>query len=117
MGELIMLLFHARTASHVLHLKTRSYAAHKALNDFYDEIIDLADAIAENYQGQYGLIESYPPKYTPYTDPLALMNDIRTWVQENRYDCCKKTDTALQNQIDEVIALVNTTEYKLRFLK
>lgn len=49
-GELIIKLFHARTTAHILHLKTRSHAQHKALNDFYDEIVDLADALAEAYQ-------------------------------------------------------------------
>ena len=44
-GEFILLCFHARTNAHVLHLETRSYAAHKALNEFYDEIVDLADCL------------------------------------------------------------------------
>lgn len=35
-GEFIMRLFHSRTVAHVLHLKTRSYAAHKALQKFYE---------------------------------------------------------------------------------
>ena len=46
-GKLIMELFHARTTAHVLHLRSRSYAQHVALNTFYDEIIDLADTLAE----------------------------------------------------------------------
>lgn len=117
MGELIMLLLHARTAAHVLHLKTRSYAAHKALQEFYDAIPDLADSIAETYQGSHGLIESYPSKYTAYTDGLALMDDLRSWIQENRFECCKRTDTHIQNIIDEVVALINSTSYKLKFLK
>ena len=44
-GEFIILCFHARTNAHVLHLQTRSYAAHKALNEFYDEIVELADRL------------------------------------------------------------------------
>ena len=38
-GELIIKLLHARTNAHILHLGTTSYAKHKALNDFYDEIV------------------------------------------------------------------------------
>ena len=40
-GELIVRCFHARTNAHILHLQTRSYATHVALNEFYDEIVTL----------------------------------------------------------------------------
>lgn len=117
MGELIMRCFHARTAAHILHLKTRSYAAHKALNDFYDGIVPLADALAESYQGDYGLIESYPPRYTPYAEPLKLLDDLSEWIETHRAECCDKDDSYLENQIDEIMALIRSSQYKLRFLK
>lgn len=116
-GELVIRCFHARTASHVLHLKTRSYAAHKALNEFYDEIVGLADTFAETYQGAYGLITDYPPHYTPYADALEMLDELNEWVTKNRYVCCKKDDTCTQNIIDEIIALIRSTQYKLTFLK
>lgn len=114
-GEMIMRCFHARTAAHVLHLKTRSYAAHKALNEFYEGIIPLVDDLAEAYQGEYGLIEAYPPKYTPYDDGLALLDDLITWIDDNRDEVCD--ETYCQNIIDEIVALIRSTQYKLRFLK
>lgn len=46
-SELVTRCFQARTEAHISHLGTSSYAVHKALNKFYDEIIDLADAYAE----------------------------------------------------------------------
>ena len=49
-------LFSARQQTYNMHLKTKSFAEHKALNDFYDEILDLADEFIETYQGQYGLL-------------------------------------------------------------
>ena len=116
-GELVMRCFHARTNAHVLHLKTRSYAVHKALNDFYDNIVGLIDSYAEAYQGDYGLIDNYPSKYSPVNDPLALMKDLGTWIEGNRDKCCDEDDTYLQNIIDEIMALIRSTEYKLRFLK
>lgn len=117
MGELIMLLFHARTAAHVLHLQARSYATHIALNEFYDAIIPLADSLAEAYQGCYGLIESFPARYTAYTEPLALMDALTKAIEEKRFDAADKKETQLQNIIDEVVALIDSTTYKLRFLK
>ena len=115
-GKLIMELFHARTTAHVLHLKSRSYAQHVALQGFYDGIIPLADALAEAYQGEYSLIGSYPSKYTPYDDPILLMDDLRECVDE----CSKEFDEAdghLRNICDEIRALIASTAYKLRFLK
>lgn len=117
MGELIMLLFHARTASHVLHLKSKSYAQHVALGAFYEALPDLVDTLAETYQGSHGLIDSYPTHYTPYSDPCKLMEALKTRITELRYTAAPKTDTAIQNIIDEIVALVSQTHYKLEFLR
>lgn len=117
-AELIIRCFHARTNAHTLHLSTRSYAAHKALNEFYDEIVDLADSLAETYQGDYGLIDfSIPSRYTPVSDPLKLVDGLAEWIGEHRTACCDEDDTYLQNIIDEIMALCRSTSYKLRFLK
>lgn len=114
-GELIMWCFHARTTAHVLHLRTRSYAAHKALNDFYDGIVGLADSYAEGYQGKYGLIEEYPKKYTFYDDPIKLVSDLCEWIEKNRKEL--GDSSYLQNIVDEIVALCEETRYKLRFLR
>ena len=49
-------LFELRDAAHVEHLKTRSFAAHSALNTLYDDLLDLADGFVESYQGKYGIV-------------------------------------------------------------
>ena len=56
-AKAIGIMFAGRTVTHIQHLKTKSYAEHKTLNKFYDEIIDLADGLAEATQGQYGLLD------------------------------------------------------------
>jgi hypothetical protein len=48
-------------------------------------------------------------------DGLELMDGLSEWTETNRDDICD--DTACQNIIDEVLALVRSTQYKLRFLK
>lgn len=116
-GEFIMRCFHARTAAHVFHLKTRSYATHKALNEFYDEIVDLTDSFAEAYIGDYGLIEDFPGKYALTADPLAMLDDLSEYIEQNRDKICDTDDTYLQNLIDEIVALIRSTQYKLKFLK
>jgi hypothetical protein len=116
-GELVIRCFHARTTAHVMHLRSRSYAQHKALNEFYDEIVPLTDSFAEAYQGDYGLIENISGAYKPVAEPLALMDELSMWIEKNRNAVCDEDDTYLQNIIDEIVALIRSTQYKLRFLK
>ena len=110
-------LFLARDVTHSVHLNTRSFAKHSALNMFYDEIVDLADKFAETYQGKYGLI-----------GPISLMsakktNNVLEFLEgqlddlmEMRYKVVEKECTPLQNIIDEIFALYYATIYKLKFL-
>ena len=115
-GEFLLICFHARTNAHVLHLTTRSYAVHKALNEFYDEIVDLADSFAEAYIGSYGLIEFSDTPYEPRTDALKLLDELDDSIDGVR-DTLNKGDTHLMSILDEIAALVGSTRYKLRFLK
>ena len=115
-GEFLLICFHARTNAHVLHLTTRSYAVHKALNEFYDEIVELADSFAEAYIGSYGLIEFPETPYEPHTDALKLLDEMDE-VAESAREALPKGDTHLLSTLDEITALVASTRYKLRFLK
>lgn len=114
-AELIARLFHARTAAHMAHLQTRSFAEHKALNEFYDGIVGLADDFAETYQGIFGIIESYPECEMPPGQAINWIETLRQWLKKYRNDCCKG-ETALENIHDSIVALCASTLYKLRFL-
>ena len=109
-----MRMFHARTTAHVQHLLTRSYAQHKALNEFYDGIVDLADTFAEAYQGRYGLIEGLDGPYRFEADPQVAVRVLRGWIDKNRGEVTD--DRELQNIVDEVLQLCDSTLYKLKFL-
>lgn len=116
-NEFIGMLFLARDVTHSVHLNTRSYAKHKALNEFYDEIVDLADGFAEAYQGRYGLIGPISLMSAKKTgNVVEFLQDQLDEIETGRYDVCKKEDTPLQNLIDGIIELYLTTLYKLRFL-
>lgn len=115
-GELVVRCFQARTEAHLAHLVTGSYAEHKALNDFYDGIVDLADSYAECAQGRYGLMKfaAIRPKVGEMGKPLSTPTELRTWIDENRKQCGDASE--LQNIIDEIVSLCDSTIYKLRFL-
>ena len=115
--KLVSCLFHSRTQVHVFHLQTNSYAEHKALNEYYDEIVDLTDGLIETFQGKYGILVDYsslPLKnYTDNAQVVGYFIQLAEVVQVMREDF---EDSYLQNQIDNVVELIESTKYKLRFL-
>jgi len=116
-ADFVGMLFLARDVAHSVHLNTRSYAKHVALNTFYDEIVDLADGFAEAYQGRHGLmgpISLMSAKKT--TNIVEFLQDQLDEIEKCRYEVCDKTDTPLQNLIDGIVELYLSTLYKLRFL-
>ena len=115
--DFVGLLFLARDVAHSVHLNTRSFSKHMALNTFYDEIIELADGFAEAYQGRKGLIgpiSLMSAKKT--TNIIEFLQDQLKEIEDCRYEVADKTDTPLQNLIDGIIELYLSTLYKLRFL-
>jgi hypothetical protein len=113
-NEVFATLLNSATVAHILHLQTRSYAKHKALEDLYDTLPDLADSLIESYQSKYGIAE-YPAQSveTP-TDSLEFVKTLREYVNTNRYAIAK--DSELQNITDEIVQLLDSTIYKLTFL-
>ena len=110
-------LFLGRNVAHSVHLNTRSYSKHKALGHFYEDVIELADKFAEAYQGRHGLIGPIAiPASKKTTNIVEFLQEQFAEIEKCRYDVCEKTDTPIQNIIDEIIGLYLSTIYKLRFL-
>jgi len=115
--DFVGLLFVARDVAHSAHLSTRSYAKHMALQGFYDGVVDLADKFAEAYQGRYGLIGPIAmPSVKKSSNILEFVEGSLKEIENMRYEVCDKSDSALQNIIDEIVGLYLSTIYKLRFL-
>ena len=116
-ADFVGTLFLARDVAHSVHLNTRSFAKHSALNEFYDSIVDLADKFAEAYQGRYGLIWPISLMSAKKTGNITeFLEDSLADVEKMRYEVCDKNDTALQNIIDEIVGQYLSTLYKLKFL-
>ncbi|HUX02617.1 MAG TPA: DUF5856 family protein [Phycisphaerae bacterium] len=110
-------LFLARDVTHSAHLNTRSFAKHMALGEFYDGVIDLADKFAEAYQGRHGLIGPISLQSATTTNSVVdFLEDSLTTIEDMRYKVCDKSESAIQNIIDEIVSLYLTTLYKLKFL-
>ena len=105
----------ASTAAHFAHLLTPSYAQHIALNTFYDDIIDVADAFAEGFIGRFGKFDAFPNVKESSTDGLTIVGNLTKWIDANRGVIAENPE--IQNDIDAILSLCNSTAYKLRELK
>lgn len=118
MEQLISLLFLARDLAHREHLRTDSFAQHMALGEFYDGIIDNADALAEAYMGSYGVLKDFPIQGSQSSTPIIKELEKHVgWIDSNRYKACDKDDTPIQNLIDAAVETYLTAIFKLKRLK
>lgn len=115
-AELVARCFAARTAAHYAHFLTSSYAQHVALNEFYDDIVDAADKFAECHMGVEGKFKSFPTVVVPTGEPLTWLTELHKWVADHRTECADGS-TELANLIDEILAVIDRSFYKLKFLK
>ena len=116
-ADFVGLLFLGRDVAHSVHLNTRSYAIHMALQTFYEEIVDLADKFAEAYQGKHGLIGGITLQTAKKTANIVeFLQGQMDELEANRHKVVDKDCTAIQNIIDEIVGLYLSTLYKLRFL-
>lgn len=117
-GEFVGTLLHSATIVHFMHLQTQSYSVHKALQKYYESIVDGADTIAEAIQGCTGeLIAPYPAMFgNPEVAPLDYLESIRDYVTVTRKDIFPEYSN-IQNEIDAVMTLLDSTIYRLTFLK
>jgi hypothetical protein len=116
-AQLMGLLFLGRNVAHSVHLNTRSYSKHVALNIFYERIIGVADDFAEAYQGRHGLIGPIAiPAAKKTTNIIEFLQAQLDEIEKGRYEVCDKDDSSLQQLIDNIVEVYLRTLYKLRFL-
>lgn len=115
MGVVFSKLFEARDFAHKAHLETKSYAQHKALGSFYDDILDLTDSLVESYFGKYG-IQKIEIGQVKSQDVVTYFEDLTNFI-EQAHTSVNKKDTWVQNQLDEVLATTFSLLYKLKNLK
>ena len=117
-GKYVALLFLARDIAHRVHLKTRSFSEHMALNEFYNDIVEHADDFAEAYQGCYNELLNIPLLTNEYKGNIVdVLQAQKDWIEKNREAIVPRENTALHNIIDEAVGTYDKALYKLRFLK
>jgi len=119
--EFISYLMVCRNVLHAMHLKVTgigSYASHKALNTFYEDIGEFIDFLTEQHQGATGklinCIEVPYKKLNTIEETISYLKEIK--------NCCTEIQknisfSEIVNTIDELKSKINLTLYKLIFLK
>jgi hypothetical protein len=107
-------MFEARQVSHNYHLKTKSYSEHKALENFYNDLLNHIDNFVETYQGQYGLLTNLKMVANDCDDVVSYLEDFCSKVKVFRETL---KENHLQNILDEIVSLTYKTIYKLKYLK
>ena len=117
-AEFIDCILTAAVIAHKMHLRTKSFAEHKALNELYDELPENADAIAEAYQGKMGVIlpdiDSVNQAQYLQMNCLDYVNYLISYVETNRQ--VFGNVSAIQNLVDELLHTLYSAAYKLKFL-
>jgi len=115
--KFISILLSSREQAHIFHLQTMSYAQHKALQGYYEDIVDLIDTYVEQYQGRYGIIKGYKPSNTILEDDstVSYFAGLQNFVDNIRQELPQNGE--LNNTVDEISGLISSTVYKLKFLK
>jgi DNA-binding ferritin-like protein len=120
LGLFLGTLMQSRNQAHIYHLQVQgagSFAAHKALQEYYEGIVPLLDMIAEGIQGRYGIITGYkmPEAIREDNSPKMYFEGLSKFVEMIRQDIPQ--DSYIQNQVDTVVDLIESTKYKLKFLQ
>jgi DNA-binding ferritin-like protein len=119
MERIASMFFHSRTQAHVFHLRVTgpgAFAAHKALQEYYEGIVDLIDGLVETYQGKYGIIEfrevNNLDNDASMENIVKYFTNLCTFLDKERKDA-KLQDSWIQNDLDNVSSLLYSTKYKL----
>lgn len=107
-------MFNVRDQAHFWHWKTKSYAQHMALGAFYEGLVPLVDGLVESWMGKYGwsTFPQLPPvRGFSQNSPQEFIAQVAAYVESVRVSLGQ--DSWVQNQIDTIAELVQSTKYKL----
>jgi hypothetical protein len=99
------------------HLKTDKYSAHKALDEYYNDMPELVDTLIEDYMGINGKVKDYENtlKEKEY-NTIEYLNKMRELVKTGRKEFCDG-ESELESDCDAILSLIDKTLYQLKELK
>ena len=113
-AKIIGIMFMSRTYAHMAHLKTSSYAKHMALDEFYTNIVDKIDMIAEAAQGKMGKLDiPFIDMKGEVEDPISGL-EMQLMMIENASK--RISESYLTAILDEIHGCYYRTLYRLKEL-
>jgi len=113
--DLVYCLKQSNEQAIVWHHQTTSFSVHKALNTYYDEIVERIDGLVESVSGIYGRPMGYelvnPVDYQSVEQVIAYFQALYAEVQSERQVTFQ--ESWIQNQIDNIAELIASTLYLL----
>jgi hypothetical protein len=113
-NQFISTLHQSKQQAITWHHQTISYSEHKALQNYYEEIVERIDGLVESIQGVYPRIVSYtlsnPVNWTEGGSTIYFKG-LYDYVETNRKTIYQ--ESWIQNQIDNISELIANTLYQL----
>lgn len=114
--DLITRVFATRNAAHLEHWRTKSFAQHMALGDFYDSIIDNIDSIVEAHQGVFDLVDVGDlPAQKKVKNIVDRLEEDLLFIGQNRQKLSNKLP-AIDNLLQDLEHTYMSALYKLKNL-
>lgn len=111
--DLFQCLEHAYVQFKSWHHKTTSYAEHMATGAFYESLADMSDALIETYIGCHGRTnEDFGMRFKAYTEGCTTKY-LEFFKEKMKKHQEEIEDSAINNMIDEIVALAAKTKYLL----
>jgi hypothetical protein len=115
LNQFISTLHQSKQQSITWHHQTTSFSEHKALQNYYEEILERIDGLVESIQGIYPRITSYtlsnPVDWTEGGSTIYFKG-LYEFVETNRKTIpCQ--ESWVQQQIDNISQLISETRYLL----
>lgn len=115
--SLVSLLLDSQRQVHIFHLQTKSFAEHKALQDYYDAIDDLVDDLVESAQGLFGIITGWKSfKTVEYQSSEQCVDYLKNILNQINIVRSEIKQSFILNQLDTIDQLIYSTIYKLKNL-
>jgi len=115
-GQLVNDLFKSRDLAHRSHLATDSFAVHKALEIYYNEVVELIDTFVETWQGTTG--EKLHIELNIHDEPDDDASRLQKLAQNIHMfsENLSSVFSHIKNILDEILHLIEQTIYRLKFL-
>ena len=108
-------LFEAVSTAKTIHLyqKDKNGFTHLAMENLYEKLSDISDTFYESYSGLYGTTLFTFSSKLGDTNALTYVQSVYNYIDTNRN---LFVESFLQNEIDEMQALLAHTMYKLKYV-